>query len=131
MRWIPVAVGLIASSACKEEPATFTEVRDDILLNSCALSSCHGKGTGDLTLDPDNPDTIYDAIVGVASTQNPDIQLVKPGDPDNSYLVMKLEASADITGEGDPMPPPFGMLERDPETVERVRSWIEDGAKNN
>ena len=115
--------------ACGQQPATFTEVNDDLLSTSCALSSCHGSGTGELTLTADDPKGNFDALVGVASDQLPDLQRVKPGDPDNSYLVMKLEGHADIVD--DAMPPPSGLLDSDPDLVDRVRSWIEDGAKNN
>lgn len=119
---------LLVGCAGEPEPATFTEVRDDLLLKSCALSSCHGSGTGDLTLSADAPEDVHGALVDVDAVGVPTLKLVKPGDPDNSYLVMKLEGHADIVD--DPMPPPSGLLDQDPEMVERVRSWIANGAKD-
>ena len=130
MRLLPL-FALLACGAKDPEPAptTFTEVRDELLLKSCALSSCHGSGTGDLSFDAAAPDAVYSALVDVPSAGAPGFTLVVPGDPDNSYLVMKLEAHADIVD--DPMPPPFGLLDQDPEMVDRVRSWIADGAPDN
>ena len=136
-----VLASLLAFCGCgpAPEPVTFTEVRDDLLLLSCALSSCHGTGTGDLTLDAEDPGAVYAALVGVASSERPELNLVEPGDPDNSYLVMKLEQAEAVTAPGtgteveqlDPVPPPFSLLGSDPDMVDRVRAWIEDGATDN
>jgi hypothetical protein len=106
--------------------ATFSQVRDQVLVTNCALSGCHSAG------DAGNGMTLpaggeYDAIVNVESTFSPSNTLVLPGDADHSYLVMKLQGSPGITG--GPMPPPFGNL--DPALIEMVRSWIDDGAPNN
>lgn len=123
------AMALGLAVGCGEPPATFDEVRDEVLLTSCALSSCHGAGTGELTISADDPDAIYDVLVDVPSVHDPSIPRVKPGDPDGSFLVQKLEGTHANRGEdNEAMPPPSGLLESDPEAVARVRSWIEDGA---
>lgn len=117
---------LLALSACAGKdadtasPATFTEVRDEVLLPSCGFSSCHGSGTGGLTLDEEGS---YDALVNAESVGKPGAILVIPGDPDGSYLVHKLEGGPDIVD--DQMPPGGSM---DDATIAAVRSWIEAGA---
>jgi hypothetical protein len=100
---------------------TFTEVEAEVLGPSCAFSSCHGAGAGELTLDGQAD---HARLVDVAAVAAPGEVLVIPGDPDGSYLIAKLEGHAGIVGE--PMPPPAGGL--DPEMIELVRSWIEAGA---
>ena len=97
---------------------SFTTVRDDVLLLSCAFNSCHGAGAGGLTLDEQGA---YDALVGVDASNGQ--ALVVPGDPNGSYLIQKMEGSSDI--EGDVMPP-SGSL--DDAKIGQVRTWIEDGA---
>lgn len=128
-RSAPVLLAFL--TACGPPPATFTEVRDELLVTSCALSSCHGGGTGDLTMSADDPGAIYGALVDVPSVHDPAILRVKPGDPDNSFLIQKLEGThANANEDNEAMPPPLGLADRDPEMIERVRSWIENGAPN-
>lgn len=98
----------------------FTSVRDEILLPSCGFGSCHGGGEGYLTL---NEEGAHGALVGVESVGKAGAVLVIPGDPDNSYLIQKLEGAAGISG--DRMPPSGGI---DAERIERVRGWIAAGA---
>jgi Ca2+-binding RTX toxin-like protein len=65
----------------------------------------------------------YDLLVNVASAEVPSLKRVKPGDPDNSYLVQKVEGTAAVGGR---MP-----LNRDPLTEDQIaliRQWISDGA---
>ncbi len=132
-----VTLGLILSSGCSGDKttdatgptgptgvaaATFTEVRDQILVPSCGASSCHGAGAGGLQLD----DTTTPAdLVDVPSTVAAGAILVVAGDPAASYLLQKLEADPAAV-EGSLMPPPFGGL--DPASIERVREWIAAGA---
>ena len=99
----------------------FETLESDIFLPSCGFSSCHGAGTGDLTIASGQT---YDALVGVASSSEPDQTLVVPGDADASYLMAKLEGRAAV---GDAMPSGGGGL--DEETLDRIRAWIEAGAE--
>lgn len=100
---------------------TFAEINAGILMPACGFSVCHGSGTGGLTIDAD----AYDALVDAESFGAPGQILVIAGDPDNSYLVHKLEGSPDIVG--DPMPPPAGNLGAD--DVDAIRAWIAAGAR--
>jgi hypothetical protein len=106
------------------DPATFTEVRDDILLLSCAFSSCHGdQGAGGLTFDEEGS---YDALVNSPSSAIPGETLVIPGDSAGSYLIKKLEGAEGI--DGDEMPPGTSL---GVPKIDRVKSWIDDGAQDN
>ncbi len=101
------------------EPATWEEVRDEVLAPSCGFSSCHAP-PGSAQFGVDNT-TEESAWIGVESTVQAGSILVVPGDADASYLVQKLEGSSATAGE--PMPPPAGGLGA--AKIERVRSWIE------
>ena len=48
---------------------------------------------------------------------------VAPGDPDNSYLIQKLEGTA----PGAQMP--FGGTPLDPAIISNIRTWISNGAQ--
>lgn len=70
----------------------------------------------------------YDALVGWASTGKPGATRVIPGDPDNSYLVRKLEGASDIAGQR--MPRGNGPFLTEGQMLV-IRRWISQGAQNN
>ena len=69
----------------------------------------------------------FAALVNVASIEQPALRRVKPGDPDNSYLIQKLEGLAGISGSRMPLGGPF----LDQATIDQIKSWIASGAPNN
>lgn len=100
------------------EPATWEEVRDEVLVPSCGFGTCHAPpGSAGFAIEADTPE---DAYIEEVAFQDESYFLVDPGNPDDSYLLMKLEGTAGI--DGDPMPPPTGGL--DPAKIDMVRSWI-------
>ena len=123
---------LVGPSSPNLQP-TFASIRNEIfsttdLLGRTACITCHtdqGRtpaGNLNLRADP------YAALVNVASRQKTQLMLVKPGDPDNSYLIHKLEGGPDIVQLRMPRNgPPFLT----PEQVLVIRRWIEIGAPNN
>ena len=70
----------------------------------------------------------YQNIVGRQSTGKPGETIVIPGDPDNSYIVKKLEGASDIAGVR--MPRGNGPF-LTPGQMVVIRRWIEQGAQNN
>lgn len=102
------------------EAPTFADVQSEVLAG-CAFSSCHGSGTGGLTLDGTSAD--HGRLVDAESAAAPGETLVIPGDPDGSYLVKKLEGADGIVG--DPMPQSAPLAD---DKLQLVRDWIEAGA---
>jgi hypothetical protein len=101
--------------------ATFSFVQENILDRSCALSGCH--------TDSEYPNLsagqAYGNIVNGLSS-SPDQPLINPGDPDNSYLYLKLVNADGIFGSRMPKSsPPLSD-----ELIAAVREWIERGAPN-
>jgi hypothetical protein len=73
------------------------------------------------------PGTGYGQLVDRHSIQVPAMRLVVPGDPDASYLWLKLEHRAP---EGKGMPHTLtGVKKLRTAELELYRRWIEDGAK--
>ena len=108
-------------------PATLTQIQEEVFTPSCAFTVCHAVAGADTTLDLTDGQS-HASLVGVESADAPPNVLVIAGDPNGSYLMWKLSAAAGITG--DPMPDgdDDGL---DAERLERVRSWIADGAQDN
>ena len=69
----------------------------------------------------------YDNTVKVASTQQPWLMRIEPGNADASYLVKKIRGDADIEGAQMPRDGP-GLL---PGEVQMIIDWVNQGASNN
>ena len=120
------------SPACLEarDHADFAWIRDNILAKSCsAFTTCHtgGNPPGHLDLSAAHA---YANLVNVPEVTIPDHGVrVAPGDPDNSYLLVKLGLVEGPVGDaGTAMPPNSPPL--CPEKLDAVRRWIEAGAPN-
>ncbi len=113
---------------CSEAAAhsDFAWVRDNVFAISCgAFTSCH-EGSGpagglDLTAA-----LAYQNLVNVVSTSFPDWIRVVPGDPDHSYILVKLGGIPGPLGDGGLMPLNNPLLCQ-PE-IDAVRRWIAAGA---
>lgn len=69
----------------------------------------------------------YNSLVGAASSGKPGAVRVIPGDPENSYIIHKLEGRADIVGTR--MPRGNSFLTEGQLLV--IKRWIQLGAPNN
>jgi hypothetical protein len=87
-------------------------------------TGCHREG------GPNVPHSFEPAaLIGVKAQFRGDLDLVVPGEPENSFLMMKLDAAEASSDVGSPMPygyPPLNEAE-----VAVLRQWISEGAKNN
>jgi Ca2+-binding RTX toxin-like protein len=83
---------------------------------------CHVGATAPhgLRLDADNS---YSRLVNVASQEVPQLMRVEPGDPDNSYLVHKIEGTADVGGRM-----PLNQTPLTQAQITLIRRWISEGA---
>jgi len=104
---------------------TLQSIQDNVFTPIC--SACHtGPAGGALPagLDLTSANASFTNLVGVASIQTPALNRVTTSDPDNSYLIQKLEGAAGIVGV---QMPAFGTpLEQ--ATIDVVRQWISNGA---
>lgn len=81
------------------------------------------------------PRFAYSMIVGVPSTETP-LQRVQPGNPERSYLLLKMQnRHREVGGTGSKMPiVPGGMsagvVTATPAQIELVRAWIQSGARD-
>jgi len=74
-----------------------------------------------------NHDVAYDQLVNVASARKPGAIRVIPGDPDNSYIIHKIEGHPDIVGVRMPQRGPYLTDGQ----ILIIRRWIAIGAPRN
>lgn len=113
----------IASGGGGSQPLTadFSSIQEHVLTPIC--TRCHiGAGAPEgLQLDSAHS---YALLVGVASSEQPAVLRVAPGDPDSSYLLRKLEGAPGISGQQMP----FGGPYLPQATFDVIRQWIAAGA---
>jgi len=100
--------------------ANFTSIQDNVFTPICA--TCHVGATAPLGLRLDAANS-YALLVGVASQQVSSLQRVAPGNPNNSYLIRKLEGTASVGGRM-----PLGGTPLPQADIDVIRQWITDGA---
>lgn len=122
--------GIVGSLGTSPDAPTTSlqNIQDTIFSPSCATAQCHDSVTRAGSLDLTTADLSYQQLVGRTAengvAQANGWQLVKPYEPDLSFLVRKMEQPG--IGEGAPMP--IGQYEINQPYVNRVRFWIEEGA---
>jgi hypothetical protein len=134
---LPFAAALLAAGAlagCSLDP-TFSEINDKVLGPRCSAPTCHDSidHKADLDLETDPYADLVDVMAMGDLTANPpsspvDRVRVIPGDPDNSFLIIKLEGDQE-SNEGVRMPNRGAHLRR--YEIDAIREWILEGALNN
>ena len=129
-----VGVGLVVLAAgCGGEnddegsgaPVAYSQVQSVFQSNGC--TGCHPGVNPSLDLQKGKS---YDNLVGIKALEDPDLYRVVAGDPDRSFLYLKVGGNpviADIPAIGARMPP-----DAPPISVEDMRiihDWIAQGAK--
>jgi hypothetical protein len=110
-----------------------------IFTQSCAFSACHASHTASnhgLFLDPKSAEDMAAVKAGLGAKSNalPTMAYVTPGDPENSFVMHKLDNDLCALDEhctggscGDSMPDGNALLPV--ATRDVIRRWIAQGAK--
>jgi len=99
----------------------FTLIQTTIFTPVCTACHSGAQAPQGLRLDEGNS---YAMLVDVPSVEVPELRRVAPGEPDNSYLVQKIEGRAAV---GERMP--LGGPSLDTEQIDSIRQWIAAGAQ--
>lgn len=127
--------GSESSSSSSGTPATFTEIYDNILQPTCAVSGCHvpgGIGVTTGNLDMSSKSTAYTKLFEVAASGSGCSgkgTRVVPNQPDESVLAWKVDPALMSMLCGSAMP-----LDGTPLTqtqIDQIESWIMAGAMDN
>jgi hypothetical protein len=81
-----------------------------------SVDGCHGSGAGGMGLSVGHE---FATLIGAESSENPPMLRVAPGDPDHSYVYLKLQCNA------FGCMPPNGF---EPTYAQVFHDWIEAGA---
>jgi hypothetical protein len=108
--------------------ATMSCIQQFVFTPRCALSGCHASPSAAQGMDL-SAGSAWTSIVNVPVLELSGYLRVKPGDPDNSYLVLKLEGQFSII-VGDRMPAD-GSPYLNSNEISVIREWIANGAPDN
>lgn len=120
------AIAVRAGAAAETTAQSYfqTEIAP-LLVANCAICHMTGEEAGNMSLVPENA---IASLVGVAAAEAPARTRVIAGDPDGSYLVMKLEGTHMAHG-GAGARMPFGAAPLPTQEIAKVRKWIAEGAR--
>jgi mono/diheme cytochrome c family protein len=104
---------------------TFAQIQTQIFTPVCAKAGCHASGSSPSGLVLDAGQS-YGNLVGHPAAESP-LDRVSPGNPDGSYIILKLRGDPSITGERMPLGGPY----LSPAQIEGIAAWIRAGAPNN
>jgi len=133
---------------CDFTPMGNVSFADDVMPifeDNCASGNCHGSTStpdADLYLgsssgnDAATIDEVYGELVNVDAYAAYPMVRVKPGDPENSWLMIKLDgdmscpqAAPNCSGScGQRMPRGTGAMPLPQNELDLIRSWIANGA---
>lgn len=103
-------------------PATLEAIQANVFTPSCALSFCHGAAM-QAGMDL-REGAAFSNIVDVPSVELTGMDRIEPFEPDNSYLICKLENCPVIVGSQMPLiGGPLG-----PSIIAVIREWVLIGA---
>ncbi|MBI3081950.1 MAG: hypothetical protein HYY94_03380 [Gemmatimonadetes bacterium] len=130
--WPIVMSCLVAAcdqSGLEPGEVSFSRQVQPILTDRCAFGGCHAS-TSPAAGQSLAEGLAYMNIVNVPSQELPSMDRVKPGDPDRSYLVHKIQGThLEVGGSGLRMP--WGQEPLSDDQINRIRAWIQQGARNN
>lgn len=102
--------------------ANFNSIQTKLFDTTCAVSGCHLGSSAPHGLQLSAGDS-YGLLVGVPSGGVPALNRVEPFDPDNSYLIQKLEGTAAVG-----LRMPRGGTPLVQSDIDAIRLWISNGA---
>ena len=111
---------LTCTSDVSIDAPPLVRVRGEIDQVCSNADGCHGSGAGNMGLTPGNE---FAAMINVASSEMPSLKRVLPGDPEHSYVYMKVACEGGIDGQCMPLSSGF-----DPRIKQMFHDWIEAGA---
>lgn len=121
---LAIACGSQVPEVPSEEPVSYSVHLEPLVMAHCL--SCHESEEAKAKLVLDSG-LGYERLVGPRSIQEPEMALVEPGDPERSYLWLKLQH---VTEEGKGMPRTVtGSKKLRESELELYKRWIEGGAK--
>lgn len=127
--WLSCTAAACGQSGMEPGDVSFSLQVQPILTDRCAFSGCHASTSpaADQSLAEG---LAYVNVHDIPSQELPSMDRVEPGEPDQSYLVHKIQGThLDVGGTGLRMP--RGQEPLSDDQIRLIRAWIEQGARNN
>ena len=99
----------------------FQEIQDTVFTPICTQCHIGASAPQGLRLDAANS---YAMLVNVNSNEVPTLKRVNPGNPDQSYIVHKIQGNQAVGGRM-----PLGQAQLPQDRIDLIRSWIAAGAQ--
>ena len=104
---------------------TLQSIQSNVFTPICAAPGCHIGAGAQQGLMLDSVQNSFLDLVGTSSAEMPALMRVDPGNPDNSYMVQKIEGAPNIVGAQMPLnQPPLSTAQ-----IDAIRQWILNGAE--
>lgn len=103
---------------------TFTEVYEELVFG---CNGCHAAGMGGLRMMTQAE--AYANLVNTPSRSCSELKRVEPGDPNNSLVYLAI-TRAGMSGDCKVPSMPPGNIPWQQESVDKIRAWIQAGAKD-
>lgn len=108
---------------------SFADDIQPIFTTSCAISGCHAGGSPAVGMNL-SAGQAYQNTVNVPSVELAGMNRITPGDPEDSYLIHKIQGTqGSVGGVGDRMPLIGCCLTQ--AQIDTIRAWVDAGAENN
>ena len=115
-----VGVGCLFCNDVTEDLPDWVAVKGEIDRVCSDSDNYHGSGAGGMGLSPGHE---FGTMIDVVSLEKPPMMRVAPGDPEHSYVYLKLACEGGIAGGCMPFD-----TTPDPVLARRFHDWIEAGA---
>ena len=115
--------GASSSGGSTAVTADFQSLQDNVFTPICQKCHIGASAPEGLQLDAAHS---YNLLVGVPSVEESSLLRVDPGNPDSSYMVLKIEGASGIDGGQMPL----GETPLPQATITAIRQWIMNGAMN-
>jgi len=99
----------------------FQEIQDTVFTPICTQCHIGASAPQGLRLDAANS---YAMLVNVNSNEVPTLKRVNPGNPDQSYIVHKIQGNQAVGGRM-----PLGQAQLPQDRIDLIRQWIAAGAQ--
>jgi hypothetical protein len=103
--------------------ANLSCIQQIVFTPTCAVAGCHVNPGAQQGLDL-SEGMAWSSLTGVPSAEVAGMNRVTAGDPDQSYLIWKLEGNPGIVGDRMPQGGPYLSQAE----IDVIRRWILDGA---
>lgn len=114
----------LGEGGCQTLEATFSSLQARIFTPIC--TQCHAGASAPLGFSLE-AGVSFSNLIDVTSVEVPGLMRVNPGQPDSSYIVLKVEGAPGIVGGRMPL----GLPPLSSEEIQAIRDWIADGALQN